>query len=77
MISAGGHGHPALDNRVLSCVLITSVFSVFESVHDALLWCSHVPNTQVGTDIRLDNRVLDMRVPAQNAINRISSVPYP
>ena len=32
---------------------------------------------QVGTDIRLDNRVLDMRVPAQNAINRISSVPYP
>jgi aspartyl/asparaginyl-tRNA synthetase len=30
---------------------------------------------RVGTDIRLDNRVIDMRVPAQNAIFRISSVP--
>ena len=28
---------------------------------------------RVGTDVRLDNRIIDMRVPAQNAIFRISS----
>ena len=28
---------------------------------------------RVGTDVRLDNRIIDMRVPAQNAIFRVRS----
>lgn len=58
----------------IGCVLVRTIvpsgrfFSCFLSLQD-----TDSSTVRVKQDIRLDNRILDMRVPAQNAIMRINS----